>query len=266
MRMMVKSSHSSHPMVVCGCASGFIRFEHEATRMNLEEKTVLIVEDEKKLAQLLSDFLEKAGYRTRLVHDGNDVINQFRQINPDLVLLDLMLPGKDGLDVTREIRAFSSVPIIMTTARIEEIDRLLGLEMGADDYVCKPYSPREVVARVKAQLRRSQMLSQQRVAKEPTGSLQMNAHRLQVSMGERSMELTAVEFALLEVLFRSPGRIFTRDHLMDRIYDDQRVVSYRTIDSHVKKIRKKLSELIPGQELIHSVYGVGYRFEIDTHD
>ncbi|TNF98889.1 MAG: response regulator [Gammaproteobacteria bacterium] len=229
--------------------------------MSVSGKMILIVEDEKKLAQLLSEFLQSAGYQARIVHDGNDVINQVRKLKPDLVLLDLMLPGKDGLDITREIRGFSSVPIIMTTARVEEIDRLLGLEMGADDYVCKPYSPREVVARVKAHLRRSLMLSTEQINKDPDHSLLMDSARLRISVDENFIELTAVEFSLLEVLYQSPGRIFSRDQLMDRIYDDRRVVSYRTIDSHVKKIRKKLLELLPDRELIHSVYGVGYRYE-----
>jgi two-component system response regulator BaeR len=175
---------------------------------------------------------------------------------PDLVLLDLMLPGKDGLDICRELRAFSELPIIMTTARVEEIDRLIGLELGADDYVCKPYSPREVVARVKAVLRRAA----QRDA--PTaGALTLVEDSLRVQAEGREIELTAVEFALLKALYRAPGRILSRGQLMDRIYNDHRVVSDRTIDSHVKKLRRRLSELLPERELVHSVYGVGYRYE-----
>jgi two-component system response regulator BaeR len=179
----------------------------------------------------------------------------------DLILLDLMLPGKDGLDICRELRVFSTLPIIITTARVEEIDRLLGLELGADDYICKPYSPREVVARVKAQLRRADYIKNNQ--RSPHDSLlTLDADRLCVVTADSDIQLTAVEFALLKILHQSPGRIYNRDQLMDRIYNDQRIVSYRTIDSHVKKLRLKLSQLIPDRELIHSVYAVGYRYEV----
>jgi two-component system, OmpR family, response regulator BaeR len=219
---------------------------------------ILIVEDEERLARLIADYLRAAGHRVQHLAEGTGVVDWVRRERPDLILLDLMLPGKDGLDICREIRAESPVPIIMTTARVEEIDRLLGLELGADDYVCKPYSPRELVARVKAVLRRT-------LAPEPTttdpGPLTLHRDELRVRTGEAEIELTAVEFALLETLHSAPGRIFSRDRLMDRIYRDHRVVSDRTIDSHVKKLRRKLAELLPEQELIHSVYGVGYRYE-----
>ncbi len=220
--------------------------------------SILIVEDEERLASLVADYLKAAGYRTHHLSDGSRVVAWVRQEHPDLILLDLMLPGKDGLTICKEIRAESQIPIIMTTARVEEIDRLLGLELGADDYVCKPYSPRELVARVKAVLRRTST----RDPAEATGPLTLQADRLRVRSGAREIELTAVEFALLATLHDSPGRIFSRDRLMDRIYRDHRVVSDRTIDSHVKKLRRKLSELLPDQELIHSVYGVGYRYEV----
>jgi two-component system response regulator BaeR len=217
---------------------------------------ILIVEDEPRLAALLGDYLKAAGYEVHRLYDGNDVVAWVHEHAPDLVLLDLMLPGKDGLDICRELRAFSELPIIMTTARVEEIDRLIGLELGADDYVCKPYSPREVVARVKAVLRRAA----QRDA--PTaGPLTLVEDSLRVQAEGREIELTAVEFALLKALYRAPGRILSRGQLMDRIYNDHRVVSDRTIDSHVKKLRRRLSELLPERELIHSVYGVGYRYE-----
>ncbi|MCK7575101.1 MAG: response regulator [Chromatiales bacterium] len=218
---------------------------------------ILIVEDEERLARLVADYLRAAGHRVEHLAEGSGVVEWVRRERPDLILLDLMLPGKDGLDICREIRAESPVPIIMTTARVEEIDRLLGLELGADDYVCKPYSPRELVARVKAVLRRT-------LAPEPpveSGPLNLHRDELRVRAGDSEIELTAVEFALLETLHGAPGRIFSRDRLMDRIYRDHRVVSDRTIDSHVKKLRRKLAELVPDQELIHSVYGVGYRYE-----
>jgi two-component system response regulator BaeR len=219
--------------------------------------TILIVEDEARLARLLADYLGAAGFSTHRIGNGREVLDWVRAQPPALILLDLMLPGRDGLDICRALRAEGEVPIIITTARVGEIDRLLGLELGADDYVCKPYSPREVVARVKAVLRRRGPTTQ-----PETGLLRLDPGTLRVRAPDgRAVELTAVEFALLQTLHAAPGRIFPRDRLMDRIYPDQRIVSDRTIDSHVKKLRRKLADLLPGQELIHSVYGVGYRFE-----
>lgn len=222
-------------------------------------ETVLIVEDEDKVARLLATYLGQAGFATHCIDNGLDATPWIRQHEPDLVLLDLMLPGADGLDVCRNVRVFSQVPIIMVTARVEEIDRLLGLELGADDYICKPFSPREVVARVRAVLRR--FGDSAALPKEP---LRLAPDRLLVMANDRTLELTAVEFQLLDTLFRSPGRIYSRDQLMDRIYSDHRIVGDRTIDSHVKKLRRKLATLLPGHELIHSVYGVGYKYDSDT--
>lgn len=222
---------------------------------------IFIVEDEERLAALVADYLAAAGFRTEVMGDGNSVLDRFRTQRPDLVLLDLMLPGKDGLSLCRELRGESQVPIIMTTARVEEIDRLLGLELGADDYVCKPYSPRELVARVKAVLRRTLAAPAEADNDGGTSPIKLHPERLRVSAGGREIELTAVEFALLETLHQAPGRIFSRERLMDRIYRDHRVVSDRTIDSHVKKLRRRLAELLPERELIHSVYGMGYRYE-----
>lgn len=220
---------------------------------------ILIVEDEQKLAKLAADYLNNAGFSTAILNNGDGVVPWVKQHHPALILLDLMLPGCDGLTLCREIRAFSSVPIIMVTARIEEIDRLLGLEMGADDYICKPYSPREMVARVKAVLRRLMPQANQVLPADDAISLDANSFR--VMAAGREIELTSVEFQLLQTLCRYPGHIFSRSKLMDLIYQDQRIVSDRTIDSHIKKLRKKLDELLPGQELIHSVYGAGYRYE-----
>lgn len=219
--------------------------------------TILIVEDEEKLAHLVADYLSAAGYRHHWLAEGTDAVDWVREHQPDLVLLDLMLPGRDGLDICRDIRRFSQVPIIMVTARVEEIDRLLGLELGADDYVCKPFSPRELVARVKAVLRRLQAPADV----EANDLLTLEPHSHRVRAGEMTAELTTVEYRLFETLYRAPGRIFSRDQLMDRAYDDSRIVSDRTIDSHIKKLRRKLAELMPRQELIHSVYGAGYRYE-----
>lgn len=219
-------------------------------------KVILIVEDEEKLASLLSDYLQQAGFETHSLADGLAVVPWVREHGPDLVLLDLMLPGRGGLDICKELRSFSTLPVIMTTARIEEIDRLLGLELGADDYICKPFSPREIVARVKAVLRRTGG-----TANIQSSGLVMDESRYQAILNGLDLELTAVEFKLLRFLAANAGRIFGRQQLMDRIYPDERIVSDRTIDSHIKKLRKKISASGSGEELIHSVYGVGYKFE-----
>jgi two-component system response regulator BaeR len=224
--------------------------------MSASGKLVLIVEDEPQLAGLLADYLQRAGFSSHCVGDGSAAVDEIRARRPALVLLDLMLPGKDGMAVCRETRAFSGVPIIMVTARIEEIDRLLGLELGADDYICKPFSPREVIARVKAVLRRVEGGPE-----AARSGLQLDADGYRAAFRGRPLDLTAVEFQLLRMLASEPGRIFTRSQLMGGIYSDHRIVSDRTIDSHVKKLRRKISVASPGEELIHSVYGVGYKFE-----
>ncbi|WP_347989766.1 response regulator [Methylomonas sp. AM2-LC] len=220
---------------------------------------ILIVEDEVKLANLQLEYLQNAGFNVDSLKNGYEVVPWFKQNITDLILLDLMLPGCDGLDICREIRAFSNVPIIMITARIEEIDRLLGLELGADDYICKPYSLREMVARVKAVLRRKQLQAEQPTAN--LSKIKLNPNTFRVSAEGKDVELTSVEFQLLQTMYLQPGRIFSRSKLMDMIYQDQRIVSDRTIDSHIKKLRKKLTDLIPEQELIQSVYGAGYRYD-----
>ena len=217
---------------------------------------ILVVEDEEKLAALLGDYLKQAGFETDWLSDGMAVLPLVREQMPDLILLDLMLPGRDGLDICKEIRSFSEVPIIMITARVEEIDRLLGLELGADDYICKPFSPREVVARVKTVLRR---VGDHQVL--PTGELVLDPDKFRAVLRGQELDLTAVEFKLLHFLFQHPGRIYSRSQLMDRIYSDQRIVSDRTIDSHIKKLRKKIANAAPDEDLIHSIYGVGYKFE-----
>jgi two-component system, OmpR family, response regulator BaeR len=217
---------------------------------------ILIVEDEPKLAALLADYLRASGFEPLCLANGADVVPWVRERTPDLILLDLMLPGRDGMEVCKEIRTFSRVPIIMVTARIEEIDRLLGLELGADDYICKPFSPREVVARVKAVLRRTQ----DGKTIEAHG-LVLDEHRYRAVLRGRELDLTAVEFKLLQLLSTNEGRIYGRQQLMDEIYPDERIVSDRTIDSHIKKLRRKIETVDPKVRLIHSVYGVGYKFE-----
>jgi two-component system, OmpR family, response regulator BaeR len=219
---------------------------------------IVVVEDEPKLAALVGDYLQASGYAWHWVRDGRDAVPTIRTQQPDLVLLDLMLPGRDGLDICRELRSFSDVPIVMLTARVEEIDRLLGLELGADDYICKPFSPREVVARIKAILRR---------ARSPveTGSAALNVddatHR--AVFNGVILDLTPVEFRLLKTLAATPGRVFSRDRLLDNLYLDHRVVTDRTVDSHIKNLRRKLEQVAPGRDPIRSIYGVGYKLEID---
>lgn len=224
--------------------------------MNDGGRLVLIVEDEPQLAQLLADYLAQSGFSTHCIGDGASAVGVIRERGPALVLLDLMLPGLDGMSVCREVRAFSAVPIIMVTARVEEIDRLLGLELGADDYICKPFSPREVVARVKAVLRRMEAGPE-----AARSELELDPDRFRATLRGQLLDLTAVEFQLLRILAAEPGRIFTRNQLMGGIYPDHRVVSDRTIDSHVKKLRRKIAAASPDAELIHSVYGVGYKYE-----
>ena len=218
---------------------------------------ILIVEDETKLADLLADYLKAYGFEPFTLGNGMEVVSWVREHKPDLVLLDLMLPGCDGLEICKELRTFSRLPIIIVTARIEEIDRLLGLELGADDYICKPFSPREVVARVKAVLRRTQ--NGQGIQAQ---GLLLDEPRYRATLHGRDLELTTIEFKLLKFLMETPGRIYGRQQLMDKIYPDERIVSDRTIDSHIKKLRKKMVAVSLGEELIHSVYGVGYKFEV----
>jgi len=230
--------------------------------MNQATKYILIVEDEPRLAKLEADYLQHAGFQTYCLDEGTTVVSWIKENPVDLVLLDLMVPGKDGLEICRDIRSFSQVPIIMITARIEEIDRLLGLEMGADDYICKPFSPREMVARVKAVLRRQHPATTETDTTRQI--LKLDPQRFSVQYNNHEIELTVVEFQLLNVLHQHPGRIFSREQLMDRIYPDQRIVSDRTIDSHIKKLRKKLTDLVPEKEIIHSVYGAGYRYDLQA--
>lgn len=216
---------------------------------------ILIIEDEPKLAALLADYLHAAGFATERVGNGLDAVPAFRRQPPALVLLDLMLPGRDGFDICRELRSFSDVPIIIVTARVEEIDRLLGLGLGADDYVCKPFSPREVVARVHVILRRSQRV-------EPvTQLLRIDDTAFIAEYRGQELGLTPVEYRLLRTLAGAPGRVLSRNQLLEAAYTDHRVVTDRTVDSHIKNLRRKLDQA-SGEEIIHSIYGVGYRLDL----
>lgn len=219
---------------------------------------VLVVEDEPKLAALLADYLRAAGHEVECCGDGQLALDAWSARRHDLVLLDIMLPGLDGLTVCRRLRAVASVPIVMLTARAEEADRLAGLELGADDYITKaPFSPREVMARVKAVLRRTRM------ARGPvaTTGLQIDTRGWRATWSGRELDLTPNEFRLLTKLGHHPGRVFARAELLDSLQGDQRAATERAVDSHVKNLRRKLELAGAGSDRIRSVYGVGYCYE-----
>jgi DNA-binding response OmpR family regulator len=225
-------------------------------------KTILVVDDEPKITQLARDYLEHAGFGVIVAHDGPAAISLVRQRHPDLVVLDLGLPGLDGLDVTRELRRGSAIPIVMLTARDDELDKLLGLELGADDYLTKPFSPRELVARVRAVLRRTE------TAAIPSdliraGDVVLDVPRMRTEVAGRPVELTATEFGLLRTLAASPGRIFTRSQLLDAIRGVAFESYERAIDSHIKNLRRKLEPNPREPRYVLTVYGVGYRFADD---
>ncbi|WP_110667185.1 response regulator [Salinicola halophilus] len=223
---------------------------------------LLIVEDEPKIARLIADYLAKSGYASDHLDHGDAVMPWLEEHAPMLVLLDLMLPGTDGLTLCRQIRErYPALPVIMLTARVEEVDRLLGLELGADDYICKPFSPREVVARVKAVLRRTHGAAVLGETPATQAGLTLDEDGWRALAGGTDLGLTAVEFQLLKVMMQSPGRIFSRDQLMDHMYRDHRIVSERTVDSHVKKLRRKVADVWPERDIIRSVYGVGYKYQ-----
>ena len=220
--------------------------------------TILVVEDEPKLARLVVDYLNAAGHACAVVADGRDAIAAVRQHDPALVLLDLMLPGRDGIEICRELRTFSTIPVIMLTARVDELDRLMGLECGADDYLCKPFSPREVVARVAAQLRRVEWAAGS--TRRPASPVLIDEASLRAVVQGVTLDLTPVEFRLLRLLVTRPGRVYSRDQVLNAVYADSRVVTDRTVDSHVRNLRRKFAT-VTGIDPIRSVYGVGYAFE-----
>ncbi len=225
--------------------------------MDFSDLHILIVEDEPKIAALLADYLHKqGGFSTSHLSRGDEVLEWVQSHSPDLILLDLMLPGMDGIEVCKQVRAQSAVPIIMITARVEEIDRLLGLELGADDYICKPFSPREVVARVKAVLRRSVPIA----GAGRVDGLKMDDAMHSAELDGKKLRLTPVEFSLLKTLTSQSGRVFSRDQLMNEMYPDYRIVSDRAVDTHIKNLRKKLTDAGAGKDLVESVYGLGYRY------
>jgi len=230
----------------------------------MTSRHILIVEDEEKIASLLSDYLKADGFRTSTQSNGDRVIAQIKKDPSDLILLDIMLPGKNGMELCREIRQFSNIPIIMITARVEEIDRLLGLELGADDYICKPFSPREVVARVKAIFRR--LHAEPRKHNLVIGSISLDDKTHQVMIDQQELNLTPNEFGLLKVMMSQPNRVFARSELINQVQGYDFEGYDRTIDTHIKNLRKKIAQRLPGREIISTVYGVGYKINLLIHD
>jgi len=228
-------------------------------------KTILVVDDEPRIAALARDYLEHAGFAVVTASTGRAALEAVRRQRPDLVVLDLGLPELDGLDVTREIRRDSTLPIVMLTARDDELDKLLGLELGADDYLTKPFSPRELVARVKAVLRRVDRQGPGGGGQEiiRVGELVLDPPRMRVELGDRQVELTPTEFQLLSTLAAQPGRIFTRSQLLDALHGVAFESYERAIDTHIKNIRRKLEPDPRVPRLVLTVYGVGYRYADD---
>lgn len=223
-------------------------------------ETILVVDDEAKIVKTVKAYLESAGFRVVTAQDGQMALTVFRHERPALVILDLGLPAIDGLDVARSLRRDSDVPIIMLTARVDEADKLVGLELGADDYVSKPFSPRELVARVRAVLRRVGGEREQAVPPIVAGEVKIDLERRQVTVAGRTVDLTATEFELLAVLARNPGRVFTRLELLDRVQGYAFEGYERTVDAHVKNLRQKLEKDPKQPRYLLTVYGVGYRF------
>lgn len=223
---------------------------------------IFIIEDEKELAELVRDYLIQANYEVEIFNDGQTGLQAALQDNPDLIILDLMLPRLDGLGVCRKLREVSNVPIIMVTALTEEIDRLLGLKLGADDYVCKPFSPKELVARVQAVLRRAHSQPAQKAL------FKIDESQQRIWYKQKTLNLTPTEFRLLALFLKHVGQIFSRGQLLDHLNPDSFEVTDRVIDSHIKNLRRKISETADTgskHEWIHSVYGVGYRFDYDEN-
>ncbi len=227
----------------------------------LAPRHILVVEDDARIADMLTNYLQANGFVTTTCGDGLQAVPLLRSLAPALVVLDLMLPGQDGLAVCQQVRAFSAVPIIMVTARVDEIDRLLGLDSGADDYICKPFSPREVVARIKALLRRVDGSMLTPVDRASATGWQIDQASLTIRWQGQPLPLTPVEFRLLHLLMDRPGQVFSRARLLDNLHADVRDVSDRAIDSHIKNLRRKLEAAGATNHTVASVYGVGYRFE-----
>jgi DNA-binding response OmpR family regulator len=225
--------------------------------------TVLIVEDELSIARIVRDYLEHEGFQVEHAADGDAALSAARRVNPDLIVLDLRLPKRDGFDVAREVRRFSEVPIVMVTARGEEADRVAGLELGADDYIVKPFSPRELVARIRAVLRRTDAHRGPPEVRE-AGDLRIDIDKMRTTVGDRNVDLTPTEFQLLTAMMRQPGRVFTRAQLLDTVHGVAFESYERAIDAHIKNIRKKLEPSPAQPRYILTVHGVGYRLNDAT--
>ena len=222
-------------------------------------KQILVVDDEPRIAEICRDYLERAGFKVTIADNGADAVTLARTKQPDLVVLDLGLPKMDGLDVTRALRKRSNVPIIMLTARVEESDKLIGLELGADDYLTKPFSPKELVARVRAVFRRIDIGAGHSEMVRAAG-VTLDVPRMQAKVGNRAVELTSTEFELLTMMMRQPGRVFTRGQLLDAVRGDDGESLDRVIDAHIKNLRRKLERDPGSPRYVLTVYGVGYKF------
>lgn len=230
----------------------------------MNKRTILVVEDERTLAAVVCEYLQHGGYSTVHLSDGSTVVDWMRNHHADLLVLDLMLPNQDGLAIYRELRTFCDTPVIMATAKVDEVDRLTGLQLGADDYLCKPYSPRELVMRIRNILRRSETYRETQCISNKL-NLKIDETTMQATINGKVLALTAVEFRLLVLFHSNPERAFTREQLINQLYDDYRIVSDRTVDSHIRNLRKKLYEANPNAgDCVQSVYGIGYRWFPDS--
>lgn len=229
----------------------------------MKSKKILVVDDEAQITELITSYLEREGYQVATAADGEEALEVYRKEQPDLILLDLMLPKLNGYEVCREIRAESRVPIIMLTARDEEPDKIVGLELGADDYITKPFSPREVVARVRAVLRRAEV-GEPETKVIRVGDIEIDQTRHEVKKKGETIELTPTEFKLLATLADSPRRVFTRLQLVEEVQGYSFEGYERTIDAHIKNLRQKIEDDPKNPVMIGTVYGVGYRFEIES--
>ncbi|WP_165735694.1 response regulator [Pseudoalteromonas sp. C8] len=224
----------------------------------MASQKILIVEDEENIAEVLIAYAKQQNYETEHFNSGKGVVSFVKQNAVDLILLDLMLPDVDGTELCKQIRAFSSVPIIMLTAKSEEIDRLLGLELGADDYICKPFSPKEVIARIKAVLRRT---SQPKTNIIIYNNFQLHKDDYEARLNGKSIGFTAVEFKIFLLFISHVGRVFTREDIINNVYSDTTDIFDRNIDTHIKNIRKKINDVQAGLNPIAAVYSVGYKFK-----
>lgn len=224
----------------------------------MRKELIFIVEDEAQIAGLVKDYLVSSGFSAAVENNGAKVIERIKNEKPDLMLLDIMLPGKDGLTILKEIRLFSDMPVIIVTARIDEIDRLIGLDAGADDYICKPFSPREVVARVKSLLRRTKRSFHDVQIK--VGDIILDTSKRVLVIAGKQVPITPTEFNILKVMLPHPERVFSRMELLDQAMGYDYEGYDRAIDSHMKNLRKKIEKAVPGRTVIESVYGTGYRF------